>query len=366
MGSKAGVLNYVKQRAKSALVSSINLSNYAPSPRSIGLDFTWECNLNCIMCAHRVIKLDKKNLSSDEFKHILSEMPNLKQVNLVGLGEPLMNPYFFEVLDIARSRNIKVAITTNGTLLNEENIKRLNDSLSRVVVSIDTPYPANYEAIRRGAKLSDVIENVKKLKDLKSEIEVEIQAIIMKDTIEGLPKLVELARDLKARGCYLLHIASLDPYNDRQVITSHDSGASHYLKRTEELAKNYGMKFVSRPLQPEMKHCLEPWFEPFIALNGDIYPCCFIYRIPEPFTEWHAGVSLDVPLYQYRMGNIFKDSFKKIWKGDNFKQLRKAVRESEEDKKLSLEEFNLRRQKIDPNKKFSYCQCCLWRWGVAC
>lgn len=92
------------------------------------------------------------------------------ELDLFG-GEPLMNwPVVEHVINYVRRReqetgkNIKLTLTTNGTLLNDENIKFLNDNRVMLVLSLDgkkethdrmRPFPnhtGSYDAAVRGFK----------------------------------------------------------------------------------------------------------------------------------------------------------------------------------------------------------------------
>jgi MoaA/NifB/PqqE/SkfB family radical SAM enzyme len=357
----------IKQKIKKVAKIAIALSDLAFSPRIIDIDSVWYCNISCVMCTHKNIRLEHKELAPAEFRHILSAMPKLKYVNFIGLGEPLANPHFFELVDIAASRKIKVIITTNGTLLNESNFKRIMDNLAQLIVSIDSPHGQSFESIRVGAKFQPLIENLKKIKGLKRKIDLCIQTALMRQNIKDLPDLIELAHSLGIKLVSLQQMVSLDQVNDQRLVEP-SAEARSYLKQAEKLAKEYKIELISKPLEPQMRLCREPWYLPFIALNGDIYSCCFMYRLPEPFTEWYAGTPLKVPQEQYKMGNMFRDSFQDIWNGPDFKLLRRTIRQAERMKKkeLSVEEFNSLRKKMNPNERFSYCRFCLFRWTAAC
>jgi MoaA/NifB/PqqE/SkfB family radical SAM enzyme len=360
------MLSPLKQGIKSALSSLYFASGRAFPLRNITLEVTWDCNLSCFMCARHVFKLGRNNLSLEQFKYILGQFPRLKYINIVGLGETLMNPYFFEMLDIAQSRNIKVDLTTNGTLLNENNISRLNSSVSNIYVSVDSPCPEKYEWIRKGAKFEKVVENLNRLKELKPGIRLCIQALIMKENEEDLPQLIDLAKSIKADKVSLIHMISWDEEYARRY-PDNPKNTQCYLQKTEELAQRQGIQLTSRPTHPQLVACTEPWFGPYITINGDIYPCSFIRRTPRPIPkEYYLGVPIDVPVFQYKMGNIFEGSFNKIWNGSDYRLLRKLIRQPEKRKRLSSEELNQRRRKVDLAEKFSYCKVCLCRWSCAC
>ena len=114
--------------------------------------------------------------------------------------------------------------------------------------------------------------------------------------------------DIDSRKCEIDY--SLEERNNEQLVTSNTKGVNYFLKKAEDLAEKHGISFSARPLQPTMRHCLTPWLEPYIHPNGEVYPCCFMPAPLGPiFKEWYLGTQIDVPVFQYRMGNIFKDSF---------------------------------------------------------
>lgn len=364
------MISYIKGIINYLISQFLRPGKHAFIPRSLNLDVTWRCNLSCIMCSarERVQKFNKEDLTPEKFEYIVTQLPKTRHIDIMGLGEPLANPHFFELLALAQSKNIEVSIIANGTLLNENNIKKFSKNLTKVSVSVDSPYPAKFDRIRKGATFSSVIENIRKLKKLRPKVRIGLLVVLMKENIEDLPELVKLAKDIGADSIGLNHILSLDKENDERRISSTTDKAEYYLQKTEDLAKKYKIKLTSRPLQPRMRRCWQPWSGPLVLLNGDVYPCCFMDRSPESVcTEWFSGVPIEIPFHQYRMGNIFEESFEKIWNDDNFKHLRKMIREAEKGpKQISTEELNIIRQKIDIKEKFAYCKVCLWRWSMAC
>lgn len=77
------------------------------------------CNLNCSFCSKGV--LPKKSLSKEEFIHIINQIkPHTSFVYFHVKGEPLIHPLLEDFLDIAGQNEIAVNITTNGTLLKQQ------------------------------------------------------------------------------------------------------------------------------------------------------------------------------------------------------------------------------------------------------
>ena len=99
--------------------------------KKVYVEITNNCNLNCPFCLKT--KRKKKNMSFDEFKHVINQIkPYTDYIYLHVLGEPLLHPNSNELIDYANSVGINVNITTNGYLINNlktTNIRQVNISL---------------------------------------------------------------------------------------------------------------------------------------------------------------------------------------------------------------------------------------------
>lgn len=346
------------------LLDLLSRSDYALAPRRLSIEITDDCNLNCPMCPRRFTKITSENISLSKFKYILDQLPAVKHITLLGRGETLMNPDIFAMLELGKQRGIYFTIVTNGTLLTEKIINKLTN-VSRVVVSIDHPRSEGYKRVR-GVELGVIINNLKRLKQLRKKIYLCVQSLIMEDNINNLPEFISLAKGVKADEVTLIHLISFDK-NLEKKYGSNFKQLDGVLRETKEIAKKEKIKLIATPLLQEPRRCYEPWLSPRISLWGDVYPCCYIYNSAELiWKECYQGICFDVPQHQYRMGNIFKSSFKDIWNGKDYRLLRRIVRQSKEHNLLSPEELSAKRNKNNLNEKFSYCRTCLWRQNRAC
>ena len=85
----------------------------------IYVELTNRCNLQCSFCSQS--NRPYRDLSLEEFAHILKEIsPYTKNIYLHVKGEPLLYPRLDEVLTLCDVHNIKVSITSNGTLLDKK------------------------------------------------------------------------------------------------------------------------------------------------------------------------------------------------------------------------------------------------------
>jgi MoaA/NifB/PqqE/SkfB family radical SAM enzyme len=117
---------------------------------------TTRCNLSCKTCTHRdgVPLID---ITLETLAEILSKHHNIRQINLQGLGEPLMHPNFETICHIASQYSRIVQTYTNGTILKTGITKYLD----KIVVSLDTlDSVAAMELKGKGYNLYDVTYNI--------------------------------------------------------------------------------------------------------------------------------------------------------------------------------------------------------------
>lgn len=90
----------------------------------IYLEISNICNLQCHFCPE--VLRDKKIMSPQNFRQFAEQAkPLTKQICLHLMGEPLAHPSFSEIMDIADEMDLKIFLTTNGTLLKKHSDKLL-------------------------------------------------------------------------------------------------------------------------------------------------------------------------------------------------------------------------------------------------
>ena len=94
------------------------------------LDLYPYCNAHCAFCSYHGKIRHVKPMSEEIYHKVIDEIGNSGEcieIMPYYYGEPLLNPKLFEVCDYISDRapNVKISISTNGSLLNEENIEKL-------------------------------------------------------------------------------------------------------------------------------------------------------------------------------------------------------------------------------------------------
>jgi MoaA/NifB/PqqE/SkfB family radical SAM enzyme len=114
-----------------------------------------------------------KDMDLELYKNIISQGKGtrLKSVKLNFLCEPLLHPQLVEMVSLASKAELWVMINTNASLLTKELSRDLlKAGLTDIFFSFDSPYPEEYEKIRRGAVYGQVLDNIKTFVAIKEEL----------------------------------------------------------------------------------------------------------------------------------------------------------------------------------------------------
>src|SRR3954449_6903332 len=145
-------------------------------PTFLQVEPVGQCNLRCQMCAIQ-FRQDGPPfgplafMDYGVFTHLLDQFPALEELQLQGLGEPMMHPRFFDMVAYATARGIKVGTHSNLTLLNPVRAERsVTSGLDDLHVAIDGATAETYETIRVRAHFDRVLKNVELIQDARRRL----------------------------------------------------------------------------------------------------------------------------------------------------------------------------------------------------
>lgn len=107
-----------------------------------------QCNLNCKHCySNSTAQKKDETLNTKEAYDLIDQLADFNvPVLLLSGGEPLMRPDIFKLIEKAKNRDLRVVISTNGTLLTEKMVKKLNLlKVSYIGISLDGMQAVNDE-----------------------------------------------------------------------------------------------------------------------------------------------------------------------------------------------------------------------------
>jgi radical SAM protein with 4Fe4S-binding SPASM domain len=120
-----------------------NTQHYRDIAFGVVLTITSKCNIFCYYCFNDIDYEIKERNTRDNFwldywKNIVDHLyDNGTRVVILTGGEPMVAPFFWELLDYLKEKNIFVHVNTNGTVLWDSILEKLNKNYSiNLMVSI--------------------------------------------------------------------------------------------------------------------------------------------------------------------------------------------------------------------------------------
>ena len=128
--------------------------------KKVYIEITNVCNLSCNFCPKTSRKL--KFMDNESFKNIVKNIkPYTDHVYFHLMGEPFLNKELEHFLEISKENQLKVNITTNGTLIHEVKEILINaQGLRQVNISLHS-FEANDEQIDFNEYINNIINFVK-------------------------------------------------------------------------------------------------------------------------------------------------------------------------------------------------------------
>ena len=171
--------------------------NRRPPLRLVFWESTKACNLNCLHCRASAAKdRDESELTQDEVKRIVNEIAQVgSPVFIISGGEPLVRPHILDIAAFARSKGLKVALASNGTLINEVVAKEIHEAgIRRVAISLDGASAETHDAFRQvPGSFESALEGARSAQA--AGLEVQVNVTVTRHNVDDLPLLLDLAHE---------------------------------------------------------------------------------------------------------------------------------------------------------------------------
>lgn len=245
------------------------------APLNLDIEIASACNLKCPMCS-RTIEMEKgadKSYQSglmdfELYKKIIDEASSIGvyAIKLNWRGEPLIHPRVVDMVRYAKEKGIiDIMFNTNGVLLTEEMSEQLIQAgIDRLFISIDSIQKERFEKYRCGAIFEEVMENVRRLKEVNDRyghpVETRVSKVDMTETQDENEGYVEYFKDLVDKVAFLDYV----PYGE----------------------KDYG-RAVDRSNKELKFACSQLWIRLFVGYDGKYAMCCADTNEVDPLGDAH-------------------------------------------------------------------------------
>lgn len=278
-------------------------------PTYVQIEPVGQCNLRCQMCSIQFRKDGPPYgppafMEFATFTRVVDSFIGLQELHLQGLGEPMMHPRFFDMVEYAAKRGIKVTTNSNLTLLNEKRAERcVTSGLHRLHVSIDGATAETYERIRIRAHFERIVSNLERILSARTHLHsnyprLHLVMVIMRQNLHELPDLVRLAHRWSVDQIFVQHLchdfgelslpANYLPMRDfvqQETLLEEDpQRVDKYFQEARNVAKALGVELrlphvrlrLHPPGTPGPTRCDWPWRGAYITYQGYAMPCCMV------------------------------------------------------------------------------------------
>lgn len=165
------------------------------------------CNLTCKHCY--ATSADRDFPGELNTRDVFRVMDNLKSFSVPVLifsgGEPLMRPDIFEISHRANELGFYVGLSTNGTLITDDNIRDIVDvGYNYVGISIDGKRETHDRFRRKQGAFDEALRGIRLCRD--AGIKVGLRFTLTQDNQQDLPSLLQLMDDENIDKFYLSHL----------------------------------------------------------------------------------------------------------------------------------------------------------------
>ena len=322
-----------------------------PSPVEAYFEVANRCNSKCATCPLTFSPQEAaRQLSLQEFRSLVDQMPGLRRAVLHGVGEPLLNPDLPAMIGYLKSHGVYTVFNTNAALLTRRRqIELIERGLDELRVSLDSSTPETYARIRGIPAFERVVANLAEMVLVRRELEsstpvLSIWVTALRDNLQELPAIIDLAARIGVEEVYLQRMVFWGEglaTAEHSVFVPSPSGrgdgregdfeaqAERVIEEAERRATRQGVRFrgadCSSPRASliERQRDREPWRAcsrplrlAYVTAQGTALPCCIA-----PFT--------DAPFDSLRLGNYLRDGVEAVWNGEPYRRFREQLYSSQ-------------------------------------
>ncbi|MGL5576480.1 MAG: radical SAM/SPASM domain-containing protein [Sarcina sp.] len=307
------------------------------APIDVEIRVNWKCNAKCKMCGlydymKNNTKERKNEMSYENIIKLLDELYEMgcNSVTFSG-GEPTLKKDMKRIINYAKYKcKMNVAINTNGYLLDKNRVEQyIEAGVNSFTFSILSPnHKINDEimGLKNGLKHAEkAIDYINEYNHRLSEkINIYVNTVVLRSNIDSFSDFGKFFEKHKVNHLNFTPASISTEWDEwtsnnevlrptlDQILNFKNNILlqlrknicglqieEHFGETHDEIIKNLKVEFSNNS-----QYCYVPWVHTVIQSNGDIIPCCYA---PDDFI----------------IGNVLKNSFSDIWRGEDYKNLRK-------------------------------------------
>ena len=300
------------------------------------------CNLHCLMCEEfsryrKEKRSSRRIMDIDLIRTVLESTVShgLREVIPSTMGEPLLYPRMRDFIELIKTHDLKLNLTTNGTFPGLGAIKwggLILPIASDVKISMNGASKETVEGIMQGIDFPQQIENIKRFLEVRDVIAdnnrnratVTFQITFMKRNLEELPELLEIAMEFGADRLKGHHLWITWPELVSESLLKEMKMREKWNDMVTILTEIRNDKLLSHGKKIVLDNVYKVPAEPDnIALDDD-WLCPFLGR--EAWIAWDGTFNVCCAPDEHRrtlgyFGNVNEDDLIELWNSERYDDL---------------------------------------------
>lgn len=284
------------------------------APIYVDLGIHNACNYRCVHCGPGFRKHKNHYLKREPLLSLMKDMgeAGVKSVLIGGTGEPTLNEYLVEAVEAGRASGMDIALTTNGTLLDNKKIAGMLPLLTWIRFTLLASSEKDFYALHRPLNRDcheRVFENLRSCVDLKKQRNLKsiigVLTCSFDSNISDLENLVLKVKDIGV-DYIMIKPPSINTRNQYDISVNFDTDILNRLKgySDENFSVSIRKNVFDDRCQKDYAECFGVAFIWQIDGDGGVYAC---------------GSFLEEAHYSF--GNINEVSFKEIVKSERTRKI---------------------------------------------
>jgi MoaA/NifB/PqqE/SkfB family radical SAM enzyme len=304
-------------------------------PQRVEIEPSSACNIRCHMCGRNGMKMPPLQMTPDVFYKIVPYLRTAALLEIVGAGEPTLNPHLGQFIEVASRLDCYVRLFTNATVLSPSLCAELvRSQVGTVVFSLPGFGRQTYERVTGSDRFEEVVENMRTLRDVKQIFSsrfprLRMNCALTSSALETAADAVRLAADLGCEDVSFGIACIFDPELEQESLLKADPGTvARVFDRCRELGRELSVR-VDVPDYPAGRcsmdtpaagagkesevgssprenrfGCLLPWQSLLVRANGSVEACVYNRKI---------------------VGDLNEQGIEEIWNGAEFRRFREGT-----------------------------------------
>lgn len=287
------------------------------------------CNLQCKHCYSTSLDIDfKDELSTEQVKTTIDDLKVAHvPVLILSGGEPLLRPDIYEITEYAKQKGFYLALSTNGTLINEDNIEAIKTAEYQYVgISIDGLEEFHDEFRRQKGSFKTSMHAIKLCKD--AGIKVGMRLCLTRENFKDLPAMLNLMEENSVDKFYLSHLN----YSGRGKRTAENDAMFKMTKDAMELLYERAWTHINQGIETDFVTGNNDADGPFLLQwaskqFAEEYPEA-IANLKQRLINWggnSSGINVanidntgtihpDTYWWNHPIGNVTTEKFSDVWR----------------------------------------------------